>query len=58
MKFSWGCLTLLVSSLSFNLQTVAQTASREPDSLGSFYLKNIDTWSIHAATIGEDYTYF
>lgn len=58
MNFPRHCLLLLLSYLFFNLQADAQTVSKEPDSLGPFYLKNIDTWSIHAATIGEDYTLY
>lgn len=58
MEFSWKSCLLLFCYLFFNLGTRAQTTSREPDSLGSFCLKNIDTWSIHSATIGEDYTLY
>jgi predicted alpha/beta superfamily hydrolase len=58
MKFSRDCLLLLLSYLFANLETVAQTAYRGPDSLGSLCLKNIDTWSIHSTTIGEDYTLY
>ncbi len=32
--------------------------SDEPDSLGPFCLKNIDAWSIHSTTIGEEYTLY
>ena len=39
-------------------QIKGQTVSNEPDSLGPFCLKNIDTWSIHSNTIGEDYTLY
>src|SRR5206468_11899127 len=52
------CVLLLLSYLFFNLQTGAQTQSSEPDSLGSFKLTNIDTWTIHSTTIGEDYTLY
>lgn len=58
MNFSRQCLLLLLSYLFFNLQAGAQTVSNEPDSLGSFYLANIDTWSISSTTIGEDYTLY
>jgi predicted alpha/beta superfamily hydrolase len=44
--------------LFFDLQARAQIVSNDPDSLGPFYLKNIDTWSIHSTTIGEDYTLY
>jgi predicted alpha/beta superfamily hydrolase len=37
---------------------VGQTVPGEPDSLGPFYLANIDTWSIHSTTVGEDYTLY
>ena len=58
MNFSRQCLLLLLSYLFFNLQAAAQTVSSEPDSLSPFYLANIDTWSIHSTTIGEDYTLY
>ena len=58
MNFSRQCLLLLLSSLFFNLKVEAQTVSSQPDSLGPFYLKNIDTWSIHSNGIGEDYTLY
>lgn len=57
MKY-WSFFLLLNCSLFFNLQAGAQMVSKEPDSLGSFNLKNIDTWSIHSTTIGEDYTLY
>ena len=58
MNFYRQCVLLLLSSLFFHLQAGAQVVSKEPDSLGPFYLKNIDTWNIHSATIGEDYTLY
>jgi predicted alpha/beta superfamily hydrolase len=58
MNFPRQCLLLLLSCLFFNLQVEAQTVSNQPDSLGPFYLKNIDTWSIHSNGIGEDYTLY
>jgi len=58
MRFSRECTLLLFSYLFFNTETGAQAVPGEPDSLGLFYLKNIDTWSIHSVTIGEDYTLY
>jgi len=58
MNFFKQCLLLLVSYLFFQTPIAAQTAAGNPDSLGPFYLKNIDTWSIHSTTIGEDYTLY
>jgi predicted alpha/beta superfamily hydrolase len=51
-------LLLFLSFFFFYLQTGAQIISIEADSLGPFCLKNIDTWSIHSAIIGEDYTLY
>jgi hypothetical protein len=55
MHFTRQCLLLFLSFFFLNLQVRAQILSDEPDSLGPFCLKNIDTWSIHSTTIGEDY---
>jgi predicted alpha/beta superfamily hydrolase len=52
------CLLLLLSYVLIILQAGGQIVSNEPDSLGPFYLTNIDTWSIHSATIGEKYTLY
>lgn len=58
MNFSRHFLLLLLSVVFFNLQAGAQIVSSEPDSLGPLYLRNIDKWSIHSNTIGEDYTLY
>ena len=58
MNFSRQCFPLLLSYLFFNLQARAQTVANDADSLGPFYLANIDTWSIHSTTIGENYTLY
>jgi len=58
MNLSMKCLLILSSYLFFNLQARSQAISSEPDSLGPFKLPNIDTWSIHSSTIGEDYTLY
>lgn len=58
MNFFRQWIFLLPCCLFINLQMKAQTVNNEPDSLGPFYLANIDTWSIHSATIGEDYTLY
>lgn len=58
MHFSRLFLLLFLSCFFFNIEARAQIVSHEPDSLGPFCLKNIDTWSIHSATIGEDYTLY
>jgi len=58
MNFYRQCLLQLLVCVLFNLHATAQLAAGEPDSLGPFYLKNIDTWSMHSATIGEDYTLY
>ncbi len=52
----WLLLTL--GLLSHNILLSAQNGSTDPDSLGPFCLKNIDTWSIHSSVIGEDYTLY
>jgi|GEM_PF-449435 len=47
--------------LIFNVpekQAGTQTLTGEPDSLGPLSLRNIDTWSVHSNTIGEDYTLY
>jgi predicted alpha/beta superfamily hydrolase len=58
MNFPGKYLLLLLSCIFFNLQIRAQIVSSEPDSLGPFCLKNIDTWSIHSTIISEDYTLY
>lgn len=58
MNFPRRWLLILLSCLIFNLYTEAQTVSGKPDSLGPFCLTNINTWAIHSATIGQDYTLY
>ena len=58
MKFSRQILIPLLSYLLLDFQAGAQNLSSNPDSLGPFYLTNIDTWSIHSNVIGEDYTLY
>lgn len=50
-------LLLILSCLFFNIQADAQNVS-SPVSSGPLSLHNIDTWSFHSATIGEDYTLY
>ena len=58
MNFPGQWLLILLSCLIFNLYTGAQTVSGKPDSLRPFCLTNIDTWALHFATIGQDYTLY
>lgn len=58
MNFPIQWLLTLFSCLIFTQHLQAQTVSSKPDSLGSFCLINIDTWAIHSATIGEDYSLY
>jgi hypothetical protein len=58
MNFPGQWLLILLNCLIFNLYTGAQTVSGKPDSLGPFCLTNIDTWALHSATIGQDYTLY
>jgi len=58
MPFPKPLLLLFLTCLLFNTQARTQIVSHEPDSLGPLCLKNIDSWSIHSATIGEDYTIY
>jgi predicted alpha/beta superfamily hydrolase len=58
MHFPKPFLLLFLSFFCFNTQANAQIVSHEPDSLGPFCLKNIDMWSIHSTTIGEDYSLY
>jgi predicted alpha/beta superfamily hydrolase len=58
MKLLRNCTLLLVSCMAFNGITEAQTVSHEPDSLGPFFMKNIDTWTIFSRTINEDFTIY
>jgi predicted alpha/beta superfamily hydrolase len=58
MHFPRQCLLLFLFCSLFNIDAGAQIVSAEPDSLGPFCLNNIDTWSIHSAIIGENYTLY
>jgi predicted alpha/beta superfamily hydrolase len=58
MRFPAKCSLLFLLFAILNLQAEAQITSSEPDSLGPFFLKNIDTWTIHSGIIGEDYTLY
>ncbi len=58
MKFSRAFLIVTLSLFFLTMHAASQIIAQEPDSLGPFCLKNIDTWSIHSATIGEDYTLY
>jgi predicted alpha/beta superfamily hydrolase len=51
-------LLLFLGCFIPSTQSKAQIASNEPDSLGPFFLKNIDMWAIHSDIIGEDYTLY
>ena len=50
-------LLFILSCLIFNIQADAQNIS-DPVSSGPLSLHNIDTWSFHSATVGEDYTLY
>lgn len=58
MNFRRKWLLPLLSCLIFNIYAEGQAISNEADSLGSFRLTNIDTWSMHSTTIGEEYTLY
>jgi predicted alpha/beta superfamily hydrolase len=58
MNLSVKNLLLSVSCILFSICGRSQIVSHDTDSLGPFCLKNIDTWSIHSTTIGEDYTLY
>ena len=49
-------LLLMVSA--FSLRSFCQSEFRQADSLGPFYLKNIDTWVMRSGIIGENYTLY
>lgn len=58
MKTTIFNLVIIISFLLYNTPLSAQNVSAGPDSPGPFCLKNIDMWSIHSVTIGEDYTLY
>jgi predicted alpha/beta superfamily hydrolase len=58
MQFQRQLLLLFLICLLSTTQARTQIVSHEPDSLGPLCLKNIDTWSIHSTSIGEDYTLY
>jgi len=58
MNFKKLFILFLLGSLFFIPDAEAQNISNKPDSLGPFSLRNIDTWTIHSSTIGEDYTLY
>jgi predicted alpha/beta superfamily hydrolase len=55
MKKILPSLCLIFLSYAF---AEAQIVTNDPDSLGPFYLTNIDTWTIHSSTVGDDFTLY
>ncbi len=58
MNHSGRFLLLFLTCLLLNMQAKSQITPMKADSSGPLCLKNIDTWSIHSAIIGEDYTIY
>lgn len=58
MKYLRPYTPLLFIAILFANAIKAQISTPQPDSLGPFTLRNIDTWRIHSSIINEDYTIY